>query len=68
MLTKCYHQWQSVTFSEVLYKSRGVLGGGGGVGNILEIEYIHRISSSMMHNHKSQHGTRVQQKKVTMQR
>jgi hypothetical protein len=29
---------------------------------ILGIEYIHRTSSSMTHNHKSQHGTRVQQR------
>jgi hypothetical protein len=36
--------------------------GGGGSGKMLPVEYVHRISSSTMHNHKSQHGTRVQQR------
>jgi hypothetical protein len=35
---------------------------GEGYVNNLAIEYFDRTSSSVMHNHKSQHGTRVQQR------
>lgn len=36
-----------------------------GVVEILEIEYVHLTSSSMMHTHKLQHATRLKQNKIS---
>jgi hypothetical protein len=49
-------QWRSMTCSKALtiFQCKGY--------ESLATEYIHRTSSSMVHNHKSQHGAHVQQR------
>jgi hypothetical protein len=47
-------------FSKVLAKSCGEEEGGGM--KVLAVESVYRTSPSMIHNHKSQHGTCIQQR------